>query len=188
MGTNDDPIVSFADEPLILVDANDREIGFESKVACHAGPGKLHRAFSVFLFNSAGALLLHQRSEQKELWPGYWTNSCCSHPRRGEDISEAARRRVEEELGIWADLRFQFKFEYQVPFEDRGSEHELCSVFVGRVEGEVKVNRNEISDWRFVTPEVLDQEMAADPERFTPWLEIEWPRLKAEHWDAVVDL
>lgn len=188
MGTNVDPIVSFADEPLILVDSDDQELGFENKAACHAGGGKLHRAFSVFLFDHDDALLLQQRSSSKELWPGYWTNSCCSHPRRGEESLGAATRRIEEELGITAALRFRFKFEYRATFEGRGTEHELCSVFIGRITGEAHVNRNEVAAWRFISPDELTRELAANAALYTPWLKIEWPRIRAEHWDTVTGL
>ena len=128
-------IVSFDDEPLMLVDPSDNVIGFEEKLNAHKGDGKLHRAFSIFLFNDLGEVLLQRRSELKPLWPGYWSNTCCSHPRRGETLEEATRRRLREELDLSAKLTFLFKFEYQAQFENVGSEHELCSVFVGHVDG-----------------------------------------------------
>src|SRR5947207_3387152 len=106
-------IVSFEDEPLILVDGNDQELGFATKAACHDGVGLLHRAFSVFLFNPAGELLLQQRSAQKRLWPLYWANSCCSHPRRGESLPAAVERRTREELALATPLAFVYKFVYQ---------------------------------------------------------------------------
>ena len=86
--------VSFDDEPLILVDENDREIGYRSKVDCHTGHGTLHRAFSIFLFDNRGRVLLQQRAAGKPLWPLYWSNSCCSHPRRGESMQQALHRRL----------------------------------------------------------------------------------------------
>ena len=124
-------IVSSEGEELILVDRADNEIGFISKADAHDGAGVLHRAFSLFLFNDAGELLLQQRAPGKRLWGGYWSNSCCSHPRWGEDIDAAAHRRLGEELGIRATLRPLFKFQYQAHFGERGSEHELCTVYVG---------------------------------------------------------
>ncbi|HVS02847.1 MAG TPA: isopentenyl-diphosphate delta-isomerase, partial [Thermoanaerobaculia bacterium] len=92
--------VSFANEELILVDEDDREVGHLSKAEAHAGEGVLHRAFSVLLFDRRGNLLLQRRAGGKQLWPGYWSNSCCSHPRRGESMEVATRRRLAEELGV----------------------------------------------------------------------------------------
>jgi isopentenyl-diphosphate delta-isomerase len=179
------PVVSFDDEPLILVDAQDNEIGYRTKAECHNGEGLLHRAFSVFLFNAQGELLLQQRSASKRLWPLYWANSCCSHPRRGEATPDAAARRTGEELSLRVRLEYLFKFTYQVPFEAEGAEHELCWVFAGRTEGRPRVNANEIAATRFMAPAALDRDMESNPESYTPWLKIEWPRLRAEHWPQV---
>ena len=143
----DNDIASDTDELLILVDRQDNELGFASKAACHTGSGLLHRAFSIFIFNSSGQVLLQQRSQDKELWNLYWSNSCCSHPRQGEQIENAAHRRVMEELSIDCELHYLYKFFYQEPFEQKGSEHELCSVFVGRYDGKVSINIAEIADW-----------------------------------------
>ncbi len=124
-------VVSSEDERLILVDSNDRELGTSPKSDCHDGDGVLHRAFSLFVFNADGALLIHQRQADKRLWPLYWSNSCCSHPRAGEDMELAVSRRLEQELGLRANLRFMYKFEYAAAFGDVGSEHELCWVYAG---------------------------------------------------------
>ena len=167
-------IVSSEAEELILVDAEDREIGFASKARCHDGAGILHRAFSVFVFNGAGELLLQRRSAGKRLWPLYWSNSCCSHPRRGETLEAAAERRLAEELGLNCELEFVYKFQYQAPFEEHGSEHELCSVLIGRSDDTPRINRNEIAEVRFIAPAALDAELAREPERFTPWFKMEW--------------
>lgn len=172
--------VSSEAEELILVDALDHVLGHASKAACHDGEGVLHRAFSLFVFNPDGALLLQQRSAGKRLWPGYWANTCCSHPRRGENLDEAAQRRLEQEMGMRCELRYVYKFQYQARYGERGAEHELCSVFVGTSAAAVQANRTEVADWRFVMPEVLDAEMTATPERFTPWLQLEWQRLRGD--------
>ena len=172
--------MSFDSESLILVDENDQVLGYESKDRCHQGDGILHRAFSLFIFNQQGELLLQQRSQQKTLWPGYWSNSCCSHPRQGEEMAEAAHRRLLEELGLKTELQYLYRFSYQAPFEDIGSEHELCSVFIGRSEDQVQVNVNEIQAWRYISPEALDRELAEQPEKFTPWFKMEWARLNRE--------
>ena len=174
-------VVSFDDEPLVLVDDHDREIGFLDKASAHLGQGILHRAFSLFIFNRQGELLLQQRAAGKRLWPGYWSNTCCSHPRRGETLEQAIHRRLQEELGLKAPLQFLFKFQYQAQFDAGGAEHELCWVYAGRSDDRAKVNVNEISGLRYIAPDALDAEMAARPEAFTPWFKIEWARIRRDH-------
>lgn len=181
-----DKIVSFESEELILVDSDDREIGHDSKAACHDGDGTLHRAFSLFIFNERGELLLQQRGREKRLWPGYWANSCCSHPRRGETMTEATQRRLRQELGFECPLEFVFKFEYHADFGGLGAEHELCWVYTGVAPADaVRANVNEIEATRFVTPAELDREIAATPAQFTPWLKLEWQRLRGEFRDRL---
>ena len=174
-------VVSSEAEQLILVDEDDREQGFLSKASCHDGAGVLHRAFSAFLFNAAGELLLQQRADSKRLWPGYWSNSCCSHPRRGESMATATERRLGEELNLAADLEFVYKFRYQATYGDLGAEHELCHVFVGRIGGDVRPNEEEIAAIRFVSAQALDTELSEYPERFTPWFKLEWDALTTDH-------
>jgi isopentenyl-diphosphate delta-isomerase len=159
----DSPVVSFEDEPLILVDSDDNILGYKNKKDCHDGDGILHRAFSIFIFNDDGELLLQQRSEQKRLWPMFWANTCCSHPRRGEETPDAANRRLQEELGLKASLSY------------RSNDSAL-------------LNKNEINELRYVSPEVLDQEMETSPEKFTPWLKLEWACLRRDHWHVVEGL
>lgn len=166
-------------DPLILVDASDREAGFLSKEECHQGTGRLHRAFSVFLFNRRGELLLQQRSAAKPLWPLFWSNTCCSHPRQGETVEAAARRRLAEELALTAELRFLYKFEYRAEYQQIGTEHELCWVFAGITDGEPRADAAEIVAWRYVAPAALTADMAARPEQYTPWLRLEWPQITA---------
>jgi len=185
MLTNASRIVSSDAEELILVDADDREIGHLSKAACHDDGGRLHRAFSAFLFDASGALLLQQRATSKRLWPGYWSNSCCSHPRRGESMRTATRRRLEEELNVEADLEFVYKFRYQAAYGDIGSEHELCHVFLGRLDGVVHPNREEIAAIRFLRPDELAAELDMRPERYTPWFRLEWEALTTAHAAAL---
>jgi isopentenyl-diphosphate delta-isomerase len=174
-------VVSFDDEPLILVDEDDREIGFIDKASAHVGQGVLHRAFSLFVFNPQGELLLQQRAPGKRLWPGFWSNTCCSHPRRGETLDKAIHRRLNEELGLQCPLQYLFKFEYQAQFDAEGAEHELCWVYAGRSADMPTVNVNEISALRYISPDALDAEIAARPQTFTPWFKIEWERLRREH-------
>jgi isopentenyl-diphosphate delta-isomerase len=177
--------VSSDTEQLILVDANDRETGFLSKAECHDGAGLLHRAFSVFLFNANGELLLQQRSASKRLWPGYWSNSCCSHPRRGESMSLATGRRLRDELNIGTTLEYVFKFSYHAEFGALGSEHELCHVYLGRIDTPVTANEHEIADVRFVAADRLALEFEQTPELFTPWLVLEWQLLAKDHRGAL---
>ena len=180
MNANRADIVSREDEPLVLVNSDDEELGSLAKSACHDGGGVLHRAFSLFVFNAAGETLLQRRHASKRLWPGYWSNSCCSHPRIGEHIAGAVRRRAQDELGLLVRGEFLFKFEYRASFAGVGTEHELCSVFVGRTESEPRVNGTEVAEWRWISPGALDGEIAFAPERFTPWLKMEWQRLRED--------
>lgn len=176
-------------ESLILVDEADREIGHMDRAPCHAGRGILHRAFSLLIFNGNGDLLLQQRAPSKQLWPLYWSNSCCSHPRRTESIQAASRRRLREELGLSCPLQFLFKFQYQAQYDSAGAENELCSVFIGRAIEPVTINPVEINAWRWISPEALEAEMAG-PEtgNFTPWFRLEWGRVWREHRAAVLAL
>jgi isopentenyl-diphosphate delta-isomerase len=179
-------IVSSEAEELILVDADDNEIGFGSKAECHDGSGILHRAFSVFLFNPAGELLLQKRAASKRLWPGYWSNSCCSHPRRGESMQTATERRLEDELNVGAAaLEYVYKFAYQADFGDLGAEHELCHVYLGRIDGLPTANEHEIEALRFVSGEALQAEFETSPSSFTPWFKLEWRALKEAHADRL---
>ncbi|PXY00491.1 isopentenyl-diphosphate delta-isomerase [Halomonas sp. LBP4] len=173
-------MVSFDSEELILVDNEDCEIGCLSKAQCHEGNGVLHRAFSLFVFNRAGELLLQQRASGKRLWPLYWSNSCCSHPRRGEDMNEAVHRRLWQEIGIEATLDYLYKFQYQERFGSRGSEHELCWVYLGFSDEEPRPNRREVADWCWVSPTRLDTELSEGEKQFTPWFKMEWKRMRGE--------
>jgi isopentenyl-diphosphate delta-isomerase len=173
----DDRVVSSDDEQLILVDRDDHEIGFLAKADVHRGRGTLHRAFSLFVFNPAGELLLQQRAMNKRLWPGYWSNSCCSHPRRGETMVSAVRRRLREELGLSVTMKFLFKFEYQSQFDTYGAEHELCWVYAGCNADPPRVNSQEIAAWRYLDPESLQVEIDCAPQTFTPWFRLSWPRV-----------
>ena len=172
-------------ETLILVDESDREVGHASRARCHEGSGLLHRAFSLFIFNDRGELLVQQRSAAKRLWPLYWSNSCCSHPRRAEQTDGAAHRRLFEELGLKCPLHFLFKFKYQAQFDGTGAEHELCSVYIGRSAAPVHADLGEVAAWRWVAPDTLDEQMRLASARFTPWFTLEWQRIRREHQSAV---
>jgi len=170
---------------LILVDTDDQETGNLSKVECHDGDGILHRAFSVFLFNDQGELLLQQRSADKRLWPMYWTNTCCSHPRQDESMQLATERRLQQELDTASALEFIYKFAYQARFGDLGSENELCSVYLGRLEREATANDTEIAALRYAGVKTLQAEIQSNPDNYTPWFKMEWQRLNEEFPDRL---
>lgn len=167
-------------DTLILVNEEDREVGSLSKELCHDGSGVRHRAFSLFLFDRQGRLLLQKRSASKRLWPGFWANSCCSHPRMGETILTAATRRPIEELGVTVmDLQFIYKFEYQAAFGDKGSEWELCHVLFGRLSAYPKLNLDEVEAIEFVSIDALTEALQNGPKSYTPWLLLEWETLRS---------
>lgn len=180
MSANASEIVSSENEELILVDRDDVEIGTLNKGQCHDGDGFLHRAFSLFIFNPDGKLFLQQRSAQKRLWPLFWSNSCCSHPRAGESMNVAMGRRLTEELGITTTLEFVYKFAYQAKYGELGSENELCSVFLGCSDQPIRTNQSEIADSRFISTQDLQTELTRSEDRFTPWFRMEWQRLAGE--------
>jgi isopentenyl-diphosphate delta-isomerase len=169
------------DENLILVDAQDNVLGYETKENCHRGKGKLHRAFSIFIFNRNKELLIQQRSALKPLWPLYWSNSVCSHPRKGEADLDAAYRRLKEEISIETPLQFLFKFQYQASFKGVGSENELCSVYIGTTDAPIVANPGEIAAWRYIDLAELDRDIKAHPEIYTPWFKMEWQRIRENH-------
>ena len=173
--------VSSEREELILVDREDREIGFISKADAHDGAGVLHRAFSLFLFNNDGELLVQQRAPAKRLWGGYWSNSCCSHPRRGESLELATMRRLRDELNFDTELEHVYSFCYEARFGDMGSENELCHVYLGRASDEVRPNDSEIAAIRYLAPAQLEAEFEKHPERFTPWFVQEWRELASTY-------
>lgn len=171
-------IVSRETDLLVLVDSNDLEIGLRDKRSCHEGRGILHRAVSVFLFDTHNRVLLQQRHNEKPLWGGCWSNSCCTHPFFGEEPIDAAKRRVGEELGLDVELEYIYKFEYHAEWSPEYSEHELCSVFVGYVNADPMVNETEIQAWRWASPESIDKVVAEDTSDYTPWLKLEWLELR----------
>ena len=170
---------------LILVDESDEELGFKSKSECHQGNGKLHRAFSVFIFNPSGELLIQKRSRDKALWDLHWSNSCCSHPQKNEQMQSAVKRRLKEELGIECPVHYLYKFTYHAKYKDVGSEHELCHVYVGLFEGEIRANPEEIDDWTFIKPDDLEERINNSQEDYTPWMKIEWEMLRTAYKKAI---
>lgn len=157
-------------EQVILVDENDNEIGTEEKLKAHK-EGKLHRAFSIFVFNSKGEMMIHRRAKAKYHSGGLWTNTCCSHPRPGEELSGAVHRRLKEEMGFDCGLKEVFNFTYKVNF-GKLFEHEVDHVFVGEFNGKPTPDPEEVDDWKWVGVEELKKDMKANPDKYTYWFKI----------------
>lgn len=154
---------------VILVDRNNRELGYENKMKVHR-EGRLHRAFSIFLVDHRSRLLLQKRAATKYHSGGLWTNTCCSHPRPKEKLMDAARRRLIEEMGIDCPLREIFSFVYRADLDNNLIEHEFDHVLTGRYEGNPIPNREEVDDWRWVDLRWLHLDIARNPHRYTFWL------------------
>jgi isopentenyl-diphosphate Delta-isomerase len=164
-------------EFVILVDENDNETGTMEKMEAHR-KAFLHRAVSVFIFNSKGEWLLQQRAFDKYHSGGLWTNACCSHPYPGETTMAAANRRLTEEMGMEAPLESLFRFQYQATLESGITEHEVDHVFIGISDREPVINRGEANDWRYVSTHQLSEEIKAAPENFTVWFKIIFEQVK----------
>lgn len=164
-------------DQLILVDEQDNPIGTCEKMEAHR-KGLLHRAFSVFIFDSQGRMLLQQRALSKYHSGGLWTNACCSHPFPGEDNLTAATRRLQEELGFTTSLRKAFDFYYRAAFDNGLTEHEFDHVFVGQYEGALEVNPQEVMDYCFLSLEEIENQLETRPDRYTEWFKIAFPRLR----------
>ncbi len=162
---------------LILVDNDDSEIGVSEKYAAHRHPTKLHRAFSVFILNGDGQMLIHKRAKEKYGWPRFWTNTCCSHPMPEEPVEIAAARRLEEEMGFTCNLKFLFKFEYQAKYNEEYGENEIDHVFIGRYNGPVKPDPAEVEEFKFVDVGYLESDMKENPGKYTPWFRIAFPKV-----------
>lgn len=158
-----------ATEQVILVDENDNPIGIAEKLQAHR-EGLCHRAFSVFIFCD-GLLLLQQRAKEKYHSPGLWTNTCCSHPRPGEEIVVAGQRRLKEEMGLEVPLQVTGWFHYVAHFNNGLTENEVDHVLVGTInQTEITPNESEVQAYRWIETSALHKELADYPERFTPWL------------------
>ena len=163
-------------ELIVLVDEQDRETGQAEKMDVHR-EGLLHRAFSIFIFTPQGEMLLQRRAMDKYHCGGLWTNACCSHPRPGEKVEEAAKRRLQEELGIDVGLQKIFHFIYRAEFENGLTEHEFDHVFIGEYAGDIPFNAAEVMDTRYLSTEALLPLVQQSPETFTPWFRIALPRV-----------
>jgi isopentenyl-diphosphate delta-isomerase len=158
-------------EYVTLVDERGRTVGTGEKMAVHRA-GTLHRAFSVFIFSPQGQMLLQRRADEKYHSGGLWTNACCSHPRPGESVEDAAHRRLREEMGFDCPLQEILQFTYRAEFENGLVEHEYDHVFVGTFEGEPTPDRSEVSAWKWVDPAALQADLREHPGRYTPWFRL----------------
>ena len=160
-------------DQVILVDESDQPIGFAPKLAAHQEGGRLHRAFSVFIFDSAGRMLLQRRAASKYHFGGLWTNACCSHPGAGRPLAESARARLRHEFGFDAPLQELFSFVYRADDPASGlTEHEFDHVLVGTFDGEPEPNPDEIGAWKWIDPQELMEDVDRSPERYTPWFKL----------------
>ncbi|MCG2431794.1 isopentenyl-diphosphate Delta-isomerase [Aequorivita xiaoshiensis] len=159
------------EEKVILVDENDQKIGLMPKMEAHE-KGLLHRAFSVFVFNSNNELMLQQRALHKYHTPGLWANTCCSHQRDGESSIDAGMRRLSEEMGFTTALKETTTFIYKAPFDNGLTEHELDHILIGKYDGEPNINPDEVADWKWMSLEEVKNDIQVNPDIYTAWFKI----------------
>jgi isopentenyl-diphosphate delta-isomerase len=165
-------------EQVIIVDKDDCEIGVMEKMEAHK-QAVLHRAFSVFLFNPQGKMLLQQRALTKYHSAGLWTNTCCSHPRPGEILENAVLRRLIEEMGIATKVFKAFDFIYQAELTDNLNEYEFDHVFVGNYDADVRPNHLEVANFVYQSIEEVEANLQSHPEKYTVWFKIAFPKVVA---------
>ncbi|MEO5642684.1 MAG: isopentenyl-diphosphate Delta-isomerase [Bacteroidia bacterium] len=158
-------------ENVIVVDSRNRELGVMDKTEAHK-LGVLHRALSVFIFNSKGELLLHRRAMGKYHSSGLWSNTCCSHPRPGENVSDAANRRLNEEMGMKAELKELFDFIYKADLGEGLYEHEADHVFIGISDTDPQPDVNEVMEWKWMSPETIANDMDVNPTNYSIWFQL----------------
>ncbi|WP_404982236.1 isopentenyl-diphosphate Delta-isomerase [Capnocytophaga granulosa] len=159
------------EEQVILVNEKDEPIGLMGKMEAHE-KGLLHRAFSVFVFNSKQEVLLQQRAACKYHSPNLWTNTCCSHPRAGETNQQAGERRLQEEMGLQVPLQEVFSFIYKAPFDNGLTEHEYDHVLIGYSDAQPQINPEEVASWKWLSLEAIKEDILQVPERYTAWFKI----------------
>ncbi len=168
---NSFPIFVKMEEQVILVDENDTPVGLMEKIEAHE-KALLHRAFSVFIFNKKGELMLQQRAGSKYHSPLLWTNTCCSHQREGETNIEAGKRRLQEEMGFSTDLKEVFSFIYKAPFDNGLTEHELDHVMIGFYDDAPKLNKEEAEAYKWMPLEDVKKDIEENPQLYTAWFKI----------------
>ena len=161
---------------VILVNESDEELGTMEKMEAHR-KGLLHRAFSVFIFNSKGEMLLQQRAENKYHSAGLWTNACCSHPKPGEETKVAANRRLKEEMGFETELVEFFNFTYKAEFDNGLTEYEFDHVLSGIYDGLILPDKNEVQDYCFKNMQEIDASLLSHPKKYSIWLAISFPKI-----------
>ncbi len=159
------------EEQVILVNEQDQEIGLMPKIEAHE-KAVLHRAFSVFIFNSRNELMLQQRASHKYHSPDLWTNTCCSHQRHGESNIEAGKRRLFEEMGFVTELEEKTSFIYKAPFDNGLTEHELDHIMVGYYDDAPSLNQEEVKDWKWMSLEDVKNDIIINPSSYTAWFKI----------------
>jgi len=158
-------------EKVILVNEKDEPIGLMEKIEAHE-KGLLHRAFSVFIYNDKNEIMLQQRAAHKYHSPGLWTNTCCSHPREGETVEDAGKRRLQEEMGFETEVKHVTSFIYKAAFDNGLTEHEFDHVLIGHYNEDPNLNPEEVADWKWASPEEIRKEIKSNPEKFTAWFKI----------------
>lgn len=159
------------EEKVILVNEQDEQIGLMPKMEAHR-KALLHRAFSVFVFNKKGELMVQQRALGKYHSPGLWTNTCCSHQREGESNIDAGRRRLMEEMGFTTDLKDSISFIYKAPFDNGLTEHEFDHILIGNFDGDPDLNPDEVHAWKWISLDELKKSLIENPEIYTEWFKI----------------
>lgn len=159
-------------EKVILVDKDDNEIGVEDKMEAHKNGGKLHRAFSIFVLNSKGEVMIQKRAESKYHSPGLWANACCSHPRVGESLEIAAHRRLKEEMGFDCKLKEFFTLTYKLKLDNNLWEWEFDHIFIGRFDGNPDPNPEEVAEWKWVDLNKLKEDVSNNSDKHASWFKI----------------
>lgn len=163
-------------EYVVLVDEQDQQLGIMEKMAAHIVP-RLHRAFSIFIFNSKGELLLQQRALSKYHSPGLWTNTCCSHPYNGETLEQATARRLKEEMGLTCDMHEVFTFVYKAPVGLGLIEHEFDHVWFGQCDDIPVINTDEVAAFKYMSLNDIAEDLKAHPEQYTEWFKISFDKI-----------
>ncbi len=166
-------------EQVVLVDEQDRELGLMEKMEAHE-KALLHRAFSVFVFNDKGQLMIQQRALHKYHSGGLWTNTCCSHPRQGETVIEAGKRRLQEEMGFTCELKKVFDFIYRAELDKGLTEHEFDHVMIGAYNDEPNINPEEVASWEWIEMDELKDDIKNHPEKYTEWFKIIFDKFEIE--------
>ena len=162
-------------EFVVLVDENDQDLELMEKMEAHE-KGLLHRAFSVFILNDKGELMLQRRALEKYHSGGLWTNTCCSHPRQGETVEAAAHRRLMEEMGFDCNIEKAFDFIYRAELDKGLTEHEVDHLFIGHFSGQPQINPDEVAEWKWLGIDDVRKDLAENPQNYTAWFSIIFAR------------